>query len=145
MIIELSNVSAGQNMLFVGGYASNLHKKPFLITDLTTSNGNTGHVGFVFHKQPELEKAMRDAASGCSSSELRTGCTVQSISEDTERVEVHYVDSQGRKRQLCAPFLVGADGKTGFVRKKYLEPKGIQLDRCEGFVLPSPMRKSNCD
>lgn len=121
-------------MQFISGNGDSLHKRPFLVKDFNTFNGNTGHAGFVFHKQPELEQALRDAANGWSSSQVRLGCTVRRISEDAMRVSVEYTDSQNTSRKLSARFLVGADGKTGYVRKKYLEPKGIQLERCEGYA-----------
>ena len=45
---------------------------------------------------------------------------------------VQYVDAGGQERSIRGKFLIGADGKTGYVRKKYLEPKGITMDHCEG-------------
>ena len=119
-------------MHFISGSASDLYKTPFLSTDMTTSEGNTSHVGFVFHKQPELERALRDAIKTLPASLFRTGCSVLSVSEDPERVIVEYTDSQGATRKLSGAFLVGADGKTGYVRKRYLEPKGVHLERCGG-------------
>ncbi|KAK5722044.1 hypothetical protein LTR17_014480 [Elasticomyces elasticus] len=127
-----SQIALCHKMLFISGSTSNLHKTPFLTTDMTTSEGNTSHVGFVFHKQPELERALRDAIDTRSASHFRTGCSVQSIDESSERVTVEYTDAQGATRKLCGAFLVGADGKTGYVRKRYLEPKGVRLERCEG-------------
>ncbi|KAK5683714.1 hypothetical protein LTR17_027262 [Elasticomyces elasticus] len=129
-----SQIASCHKMLFISGSASNLHRTPFLTTDMTTSEGNTGHVGFVFHKQPELERALRDAIDTHSASHLRTGCSVQSVCEDPDRVTVEYTDAQGANRKLRGAFLVGADGKTGYVRKRYLEPKGVDLERCEGCM-----------
>lgn len=83
------------------------------------------------HKQPVLEKHLRRAISASPSSTLRHSCTVNSISEDSEWVYVKYVDAEGQQRQIRAHFLIGADGKTGFVRKNYLEPKGIQMQWAE--------------
>lgn len=40
---------------------------------------------------------------------------------------VSYVDANGVEKQIRSIFLVGADGKTGFTRKNYLEPRGVQL------------------
>lgn len=108
-------------------------KRPFLTIDPTTCDGGTGHVGFVFHKQPELEQAIRDVIAQSAFSELRAGATVTSILESTNTVTAEYVDHQGSERRIQAAFLVGADGKTGYVRKKYLEPKGVILERCEGY------------
>ena len=119
-------------MRFVGGTEPDLMKKPFLRFDLTSSDGGTGHVAVIFHKQPELEKAIRDSIEQCSYSQLRGKSQLSSITEDDSLVYAEYLDHQGLKKRLSAPFLVGADGKTGYVRKQYLEPKGIVLERCEG-------------
>ena len=56
------------------------------------------------------------------------------INEDDDHVYVDYDDGDGQRRKLRAAFLVGTDGKTGYVRKKYLEPKGILMERCKGWV-----------
>jgi 2-polyprenyl-6-methoxyphenol hydroxylase-like FAD-dependent oxidoreductase len=50
-----------------------------------------------------------------------TACT-----QKDDRVEVSYTKIDGNIAQLRGRFLVGADGKRGLVRKKFLEPKGIQ-------------------
>ena len=116
---------------FVTGSEPNLYKKPLLGMDYTTTEGGTGHVGFICHKQPAMEKAIRDRISTLPSSEIRSESVVTGISEDDDRVAVEYTDSHGRTRNLAASFVVGADGKTGYVRKRYLEPKGVNMDRCK--------------
>ena len=35
--------------------------------------------------------------------------------------------------------MVGADGKTGYTRKKYLEPKGIIMEQCSQPVDPQTL------
>lgn len=60
---------------------------------------------------------------------LRSNSTVTAISEDADYVYVDYIDNSGEKRRIRARFLVGADGKTGFVRKKYLEPRGVLMEK----------------
>lgn len=100
--------------------------------DNSTSEGGTGHVAFICHKQPALEKAIRDNISDSHYSQLRSRCLVTGISEDEHSVTVQYVNADGQTKSIQGKFLVGADGKTGYVRKKYLEPKGITLDHCEG-------------
>jgi 2-polyprenyl-6-methoxyphenol hydroxylase-like FAD-dependent oxidoreductase len=60
---------------------------------------------------------------------LRSNSTVTAISEDKDWVYVEYTDKEGQTCKLRSMFLVGADGKTGFTRKKYLEPKGITMER----------------
>ena len=125
-------------MRFVGGTESDLMKSPFLGFDLMSSDGGSGHVGFIFHKQPELERAVRDAISTTPCSDLRPKSLLVSVAQEGSTVKADYIDRQGLTRQIRAPFLVGADGKTGYVRKRYLEPRGISLERCKGCVLCLP-------
>lgn len=103
-----------------------------LSLEYSTSEGGTGHPGFICHKQPAMEKAIRDSISNSPCSQLRSKCLVTGVSEDDESVTVQYTDVNGESKSIRGKFLVGADGKTGFVRKKYLEPRGITMDRCEG-------------
>ena len=87
------------------------------------------------HKQPELERWLRTKLTperGCS---LRSGCTLVSIEEDNEWVYATYMNASGEAKRVRSKYLVGADGKTGFTRKNYLEKKGIQLLWAEGSVL----------
>ena len=120
---------------FISGVHSDLSKKPFLTMDYGTTEGGTGHVGFLCHKQPVMEKAIRDVIQESSFCELRPGSTVVSITEDENLVRVGYENASGTRKGVRAKFLIGADGKTGFTRKKYLEPKGIILERCHQYAL----------
>lgn len=119
-------------MRFISGYDSDFSKTPFLKMRLGTSEGPTGHVGFIIHKQPELERAIRDAAATHECCQFRSRSRVDLIEEDKDYVTVGYTDATGLKRKLKALFLVGADGKTGFVRKNYLEPKGVVMESSQG-------------
>jgi 2-polyprenyl-6-methoxyphenol hydroxylase-like FAD-dependent oxidoreductase len=78
-----------------------------------------------------LEKNIRGVMSKHKSCELRPGSTVTAISEDEDFCYVSYTDGIGQMRSIRAKFLVGADGKTGFTRKHYLEPKGITMEKDE--------------
>lgn len=60
---------------------------------------------------------------------MRLGARVTSIREDDEWVYASYVNSSNTTHTVRGKFLVGADGKTGFTRKQYLEPRGITLDQ----------------
>lgn len=102
----------------------------------------TGHVGVLAHRQPILEKYLRKAVDKAGTSELRSNCTVTSISEDADWVYVTY-DNSGTQKKIRAKFLAAADGKTGFTRKNYLEPKGVELEWAEQYVSPAAKRKSN--
>lgn len=99
--------------------------------DQSTSEGGTGHVGFICHKQPALEKAIRDVVASNTHSQLRSQCLVTGIYENEDSVSVKYTNADGQETSIRGKFLVGADGKTGYVRKKYLEPRGITMDKCE--------------
>ena len=98
-----------------------------LILLLSQSAGHTGHVAAMSHKQPELERALRSKIHSQSSCDLRNGCTLTAIWENDAWVYATYIDAQQTIRKIRARFLVGADGKTGYTRKHYLEPKGVQL------------------
>lgn len=80
------------------------------------------------HKQPALEKQLRLAMNETFCN-LRSNSTVVAIEEDQEFVCVEYRDGNGQTRKVRAKFLVGADGKTGFTRKNYLEPRGIVMEK----------------
>jgi 2-polyprenyl-6-methoxyphenol hydroxylase-like FAD-dependent oxidoreductase len=94
-----------------------------------------GHPHSVSHKQPALEKSIRDVAARYESCELRSGCTVDGISEDEEWVYVTYIDRNQEQKKVRARYLVGADGKTGFTRKKYLEKKGVVMEVQNKYII----------
>ncbi|EXJ87698.1 hypothetical protein A1O1_04623 [Capronia coronata CBS 617.96] len=116
---------------FVTGSEPDLTKRPLIRMEYKTTEGGTGHVGFICHKQPTMEKAVRDQIEKMPDSQIRTGSTVIGVGEDSKNVLVDYIDASGNGRRLKGSFLVGADGKTGYVRKKYLEPKGIIMEKCK--------------
>ncbi|UNI22985.1 hypothetical protein JDV02_008827 [Purpureocillium takamizusanense] len=116
---------------FVSGVHNDLHKQAFLNFDCSCTAGHTGHVAMLAHKQPALEDRLRYKIREASSCELRGGCRVTSISEDDRWVYTRYLDAEGVERRIQSRFLVGADGKTGFTRKQYLEPRGVEMQWAE--------------
>mgnify|MGYP001573444410 FL=1 len=66
---------------------------------------------------------------------LRLGSTVVAIEEDDDFAYVEYRDENDQNRKVRAKFLVGADGKTGFTRKKYLEPRGVVMEKSREYVI----------
>ncbi|RAL00156.1 putative monooxygenase [Aspergillus ibericus CBS 121593] len=112
---------------FVGGTTCDLHTKPILEMDYNTTTGATGHVGFIGHKQPVLESQIRSAMSPSFCS-LRCNSTVTQLEEDEEWTYCTYCDADG-EHKIRALFFVGADGKTGYTRKQYLEPRGVMLEK----------------
>jgi 2-polyprenyl-6-methoxyphenol hydroxylase-like FAD-dependent oxidoreductase len=81
------------------------------------------------HKQPVMETCLRSVLADSPSSELRTSCTITSIDQDEDWAYSRYHDKQGKEFRIRSNFLVGADGKTGFTRKIYLESKGVKMER----------------
>ena len=76
-------------------------------------------------------------------SDLRVRSTVLSIREDEDWVYVKYTDKDGQEHRIRGRFLVGADGKTGFTRKRYLEPQGILMDKALQEVTLHPSSVSS--
>ncbi|KAB5549442.1 hypothetical protein GE09DRAFT_1126451 [Coniochaeta sp. 2T2.1] len=66
------------------------------------------------------EDAMRRKIAETSLCSLYTGCKVTGRSSEVPPI-VDYTNSQGSRKQIRGQFLVGADGKTGIVRKHFLE------------------------
>lgn len=86
-------------------------------------------MGFICHKQPMLEKHLRIAMDKTSYSQLRSQSTVSDISVDEDWVYCRYLDASGAEKRIKSKFFVGADGKTGFTRKRYLEERRITMER----------------
>jgi 2-polyprenyl-6-methoxyphenol hydroxylase-like FAD-dependent oxidoreductase len=60
--------------------------------------------------------------------DLRSGCEVIGRTEEWETVVVEYKDRNGETRKVRTRWLVGADGKGGIVRKRFLEHEGIKQE-----------------
>jgi 2-polyprenyl-6-methoxyphenol hydroxylase-like FAD-dependent oxidoreductase len=88
------------------------------------------------HKQSALENQLRLGMNKTFCS-LRSDSTVVAIEEDETFVYVEYKDENGQDRKVRAKFLVGADGKTGFTRKKYLEPRGVVMEKSLEYGIAS--------
>ncbi|KIV79074.1 hypothetical protein PV11_06661 [Exophiala sideris] len=123
--------SCMEKFKFVTGDGTDSRKRPLLSMDYSTTEGGTGHVGFICHKQPAMEKAIRDQIEKTPSCEFRSDSTVTGVREDSQYVYVEYTDANAVTHTVKGCFLVGADGKTGYIRKKYLEPKGIIMEKSE--------------
>ncbi|KAL7767072.1 hypothetical protein ACKLNR_004988 [Fusarium oxysporum f. sp. zingiberi] len=75
----------------------------------------------ILQMQPRLEGALRKAIEESKFCSLRTACEVVSRSEQDPPV-IDFSDSQGTRQQIKGEWLIGADGKLGIVRKRFLEP-----------------------
>ncbi|XHG08436.1 hypothetical protein AWENTII_011535 [Aspergillus wentii] len=76
-----------------------------------------------------MEKHLRIAMASSEFCELRSGCTIDYLSEDGDWTYCRYSDAQGSRKQVRSRFFIGADGKTGFTRKHYLESRGIKMEQ----------------
>ncbi|GJC81512.1 hypothetical protein ColLi_04350 [Colletotrichum liriopes] len=72
-------------------------------------------------------KIMRDKIHASEYTELKLDCAVNGIRHDANGVEAVYREKgAGEDSVIRGKYLIGADGKRGFVRKGYLEEKGIE-------------------
>ncbi|QYT00072.1 hypothetical protein H0G86_007176 [Trichoderma simmonsii] len=117
------------NFRFIDKDHHDLTRKPFMMMDYSTTEGGTGHPGFMCHKQPFVEKHLRSQITTLGVGEMHLGARVTAIWEDEDWVYARYTNTSNQDRTVRGKFLVGADGKTGFTRKQYLEPRGITLDQ----------------
>lgn len=139
-----------QKFKFIGGTEKTLDTMSFLEMDYGTvyylqglsnelilrnvqTEGGTGHIGFICHKQPTLEKHLRDIMTSSEYCQLRFNCTVSEISEDNNYTYSRYQDVNGTTHTIKSRFFIGADGKTGFTRKNYLEPLGIHMEQAHQY------------
>lgn len=91
-------------------------------------------MGFICHKQPALEKHLRDSMTSFRCCELKSHASVFEITEDEQWTYCRYHDMHGNAREIRSRFLVGADGKRGYTRKQYLEQFGIKMEQAHQYV-----------
>lgn len=68
-----------------------------------------------------VEAALRSRIQASKFCEVRVGCEVAHIEQNDAGIEVEYTGQDGSAAQICADWLIGADGKRGTVRKDFLE------------------------
>jgi 2-polyprenyl-6-methoxyphenol hydroxylase-like FAD-dependent oxidoreductase len=73
-----------------------------------------------------LERALRTVIASLPLCDLRIGCEVVNRVEEDSSIVIEYLDRNRKKTSIRASWLVGADGKRGVVRKRFLEPEGIK-------------------
>lgn len=82
--------------------------------------------------QPNYEREIRKLiAQEFPNCEIRTGCEAIAREETDDHTILKYTEQDGTRRLIRTTWLVGADGKRGVVRKKFLEPEGIRQE--DGF------------
>jgi len=77
-----------------------------------------------------MEQHLRRVALESGLVNIKCGSTLTGILEEKDSVVTTYKASHGTY-QVKGKFLVGADGKTGYTRKKYLEPRGILMEESD--------------
>lgn len=121
---------------FVGGRAHDINATPFL-EGRADVNTHTSHVLNIMFKQPRLEELLRGIIRDASVGSYRDGCEVVGMEEveDGKAVVVTYQDIRsGEEKKVKARFAVGCDGRRGYVRKVFLEPKGVVAERFHPFM-----------
>ena len=122
---------AMHELRFMGGREQRLDKGAFLRMNVRKV-GTTGHERFLLFSQPVMEGELRGLVEREKFGEVRVGCEVVGVEDDGDGVMVRYV-RDGEEVRLRAAFVVGCDGKRGFVRKRYLEEKGVRMESTHAF------------
>ena len=123
---------AMHELRFMGGRKKDLNTTPFLRMNVRKV-GTTGHERFLLFSQPIMEGVLRGVVEGEGRGELKVGCEVVGVEDEGQGgVVVRYV-KDGEEVSMRGAFVVGCDGKRGFVRKKYLEGLGVRMESTHDF------------
>ncbi|KAI5925442.1 monooxygenase-like protein [Camillea tinctor] len=117
---EMANI--GHEMNGFNFHRTSFAQKPFYTIDVNKDEGYQAVPNSMLQIQPKLELVLRERIKDSPFCDLRCGCTVVGREEQDLGVVVEYIDTTGRSRYISGSWLVGADGKRGVVRKKFLEP-----------------------
>ncbi|GKT66131.1 hypothetical protein ColTof3_13470 [Colletotrichum tofieldiae] len=80
-----------------------------------------------FYSQASVRSLGCNAILPLSEHELKLDCAINGIRHDANGVEAVYREKgAGEDSVIRGKYLIGADGKRGFVRKGYLEERGIE-------------------
>jgi len=63
------------------------------------------------------EQVLRDRVAALPTIATAFGCTVETIAQHPDSVEIRYIDADGREHRAVAPYLVGCDGSRSLVRR----------------------------
>ena len=118
--------------LFISGRHHDIHAPPFFQLNFGDV-GYSGHRNLMFD-QPTMEKHLREIVKLSSSAQFRGGSEVMGIERKGDFVEVTYKDVRTEAKYCVrAKFAIGTDGKAGFTRKQYLEPRGIKMKQTHPY------------
>ncbi|KAF5648786.1 monooxygenase [Fusarium sp. NRRL 25303] len=122
--IEMDKI--GQTMAGIHFHQNTFSSKPFVSIDHERDWLEQAQAPGTVLLQPELEKHFRGSIQTSNYAELRLGSLLTEIREVPGGILASYRRKDGKVLKLQGKYLVGADGKRGYVRKEYLEAKGIQ-------------------
>ncbi|CZR60147.1 related to monooxygenase [Phialocephala subalpina] len=112
----------GHQVETVNFHRSNFKNPPFVCMDQTVDVLEQTVPDSILQIQPKLENALRDKIAKSPHCTLRTGSEVVGREDLDDGVIVEYHDDRNTVKRVKCSYLVGADGKTGVVRKRFLEP-----------------------
>ncbi|KAK3356455.1 hypothetical protein B0T25DRAFT_589071 [Lasiosphaeria hispida] len=105
----------------------NFRQPPLMTFDITEDWAQQS----VSNKLHYPEREIRWMLKNFPRSELRTGCEIVSREQVDDYTIIEFVGQDGLRRLLRTSWLVGADGKRGVVRKRFLEPEWIRQEEIE--------------
>lgn len=119
----------------ISGTHHDIHHPPFMRKSLMKT-GVTGHHISSRFKQPKMEEIVREVIQEAKVGEFRDGCEVIEIRESKDQgfAYVKYREKRsGVLRNIKTRFVIATDGRRGFTRKNYLEPRGVKLERVHPY------------
>ncbi|EED13286.1 monooxygenase, putative [Talaromyces stipitatus ATCC 10500] len=114
--------SIGLELKSINFHDTSFQNDPFLSFSLEEDSLQHVVPSAIVMNQPKLEFYLRKLLENSKLCTLHRSCDVVAREETTDNVSVQYVDRNGAKQEVRGLWLVGADGKRGVVRKKFLEP-----------------------
>ncbi|KAB5546807.1 hypothetical protein GE09DRAFT_1035118 [Coniochaeta sp. 2T2.1] len=118
----------GKDIGILNFHRGNFRVPPFMTFDINVDWAQQSVSNNVTQFQPNYEREIRALLKDFPSCKLRTGCEVLRRTQDGDKTVVGYRDQSGTDHCIRTSWLVGADGKRGVVRKKFLEPEGIKQE-----------------
>ncbi|SPO07711.1 related to monooxygenase [Cephalotrichum gorgonifer] len=116
----------GKDIGVLNFHRGNFRTSPFMTFDINIDWAEQSVSNNVTQFQPNYEREIRALLKEFPTCELRTSCEVIGREEKGDHSIIEYLDRDGTRKLIRTSWLVGADGKRGVVRKKFLEPEGIR-------------------
>ncbi|KAK2750485.1 hypothetical protein FQN55_002085 [Onygenales sp. PD_40] len=121
----------GKDIGVLNFHRGNFRQPVYMSFDITVDWAEQSVSNNLTQFQPNYEREIRSIIKDLPTCEVRTGCEAISRIEVDDHTILEYVTQDGTKHSIRTSWLVGADGKRGVVRKKFLEPEGVRQE--DGF------------